>query len=379
MNIKTNDKEMATSLILSKQEKKAYIKLDIIDDTNQEIVLQDIPSIFFDNCQDNIHEYTLFLLKKHDLKENDIFSIYFDKKERSNKCTPSAVLIPVTAIEAENHDFADKSWFWRYSNVALQTLFTLNLWTCHYNINIDQERIYLSELLGEDTAFLIIHRKKFDIADIFSSIIRYGFFLQEKNISPIPEYFSACEDLPDGKYLTLSKISPDLEKVKFQIFNILKLYVHQSNNIFKFFILYQIIEILMQEIFDDTKNELLKLLAETTDIQAMRDLLNDHASEKQRFRILVDNYVNRKFKDEDLKILKDACKYYLNLDEKMNKKMNNFQECIYKVRNSLFHNLRLHDGSRDGHLKQIVDELMKIMPDILFSYKKPNFQKPDFK
>lgn len=180
MNIKTNDKEMATSLILSKQEKKAYIKLDIIDDTNQEIVLQDIPSIFFDNCQDNIHEYTLFLLKKHDLKENDIFSIYFDKKERSNKCTPYAVLIPVTAIESENHDFADKSWFWRYSNVALQTLFTLNLWTCHYNINIDQERIYLSELLGEDTAFLIIHRKKFDIADIFLSIIRYGFFFTRK-------------------------------------------------------------------------------------------------------------------------------------------------------------------------------------------------------
>ena len=103
MNIKTNDKEMATSLILSKQEKKAYIKLDITYDTNQAIVLQDIPSIFFENCQDNIHEYTLFLLKKHNLKENEIFSIYFDKKER-NECPPYATLIPVTAIESENHD-----------------------------------------------------------------------------------------------------------------------------------------------------------------------------------------------------------------------------------------------------------------------------------
>lgn len=372
MNIKTNDKEMATSLILSKQEKKAYIKLDITYDTNQAIVLQDIPSIFFENCQDNIHEYTLFLLKKHNLKENEIFSIYFDKKER-NECPPYATLIPVTAIESENHDFADKPWFWRYSNVALQTLFTLNLWTCYYNINIDQERIYLSELLGEDAAFLIIHRKQFDIADIFSSIIRYGFFLQEKNISPIPEYFSACEDLPDGKYLTLSKISPDLKKVKFQIFNILKLYVHQSNNIFKFFILYQIIEILMQEIFDDTKDELLKLLAETTDIQAMRDLLSKSVSEKQRLRILVDNYANSVFKDGDLKILKDACQSYLN------EEMNNFQECIYKVRNALFHNLRLHDESRDDYLKQIVDELVKIIPDILSSYKKPNLQKLDSK
>ena len=378
MNIKTNDKEMATSLILSKQEKKAYIKLDLTDNTNQEIILQDIPSIFFDNCQDNIHEYTLFLLKKHNLKENEIFSIYFDQKE-GDECTPYAALIPATAIESENHDFADNPWFWRYSNVALNTLFNLNLWTCHYNINIDQERICLSELLGEDTAFLIIHKKQFDIADIFSSIIRYGFFLQEKNISPIPEYFSACEDLPNEKSLILSKISPDLEKVKFQIFNILKLYVLQSNNIFKFFILYQIIEILMQEIFYDTKNELLKLLAETTDIQAMRNLLSNRASEKQRFGILVNDYVNREFKDKDLRILKDACKYYLNLDEKMNKKMNNFQDYIYTVRNSLFHNLRLHDESRDGHLKLIVDELMKIIPDILFLYKKPNFQKPDFK
>lgn len=373
MNIKTNDKEIATSLILSKQEEKAYIKLNVGDDTNQEIVLQDIPSIFFENYQDNIYnEYTLFLLKKHNLKENEIFSIYFDKKDR-DLGKPSGALIPVTAIESEDHDFADKHWFWRYSNAALQTLFTLNLWTCHYNIDIDQERIYLSELLGEDAAFLIIHRKQFDIVDIFSSIIRYGFFLQEKDINPIPEYFSSCKDLPKGKHLILSKISPDLEKVKFQIFNILKLYVFQSNNIFKFFILYQIIEILMQEIFDDTKDELLKLLAETTDIQAMRDLLSKSVSEKQRLRLLVDDYANSVFKDGDLKILKDACQSYLN------EEMNNFQECIYKVRNALFHNLRLHDESRDGHLKLIVDELMKIIPDILFSYKKPNFQKPDFK
>ena len=88
---------------------------------------------------------------------------------------------------------------------------------------------------------------------------------------------------------------------------------------------------------------------------------------------VVDDYANSVFKDGDLKILKDACQSYLN------EEMNNFQECIYKVRNALFHNLRLHDESRDGHLKLIVDELMKIIPDILFSYKKPNFQKPDFK
>ena len=308
MKIQTNDIEIPVSLKLHQEDKKAYIKLDVHNYENKEILLQDIPEIFFDHyCNDFHNKYTLFVLKRDNLKENQITNIYL-KKTPEEKEKRIGFIIPTMAIESQEHDFAENTYFWKFSNAALQILFnTNNNFIFPNTIDISQEKIYLSDLLGGNIAFLVIEKKDFDISEIFSSIIRYGFLLREEN-----EENEENDNLP--KKLNLLNISPDLESVKNQIFNILKIYHLQSNSAFKFFLLYQIIEILIQEIFQNTKNELLESLENQTDVDKIKEILRNYTSEENRLGKLVDTYAvkNGTFKNENIEDLQNACKNYLH-------------------------------------------------------------------
>lgn len=372
MKIQTNDIEIPVSLKLLQEDKKAYIKLDVHNDENKEILLQDIPEIFFDHYHNDIHDkYTLFVLKRDNLKENQIATIYLKKTPKEKERI--GFIIPTMAIESQEHDFSEDTYFWKFSNAALQILFnTNNNFIFPDTIDINQEKIYLSDLLGGNIAFLVIEKKDFDISEIFSSIISYGFLLREENEEEENEEENEEKNnLP--KNLHLLKISPDLENVKFQIFNILKIYHLQSNSAFKFFLLYQIIEILMQEIFQNTKNELLESLENQTDVNKIREILKNYTSEENRLGKLVDTYAVENGTFQNIVDLQNACKNYLHaigLISSCDENIGFFHNYIYKIRNALFHNFRLHHESNNSKLDNVVNELLKIIPKILFSYKR---------
>lgn len=370
MKIQTNNIKIPVSLKLLQEDKKAYIKLDVHNDGNTEILLQDIPEIFFDHCHNDIYDkYTLFVLKRDNLKENQIANICL-KKTPEEKEKRIGFIIPTMAIESQEHDFAENTCFWKFSNAALQILFnTNNNFIFSNTIDINQEKIYLSDLLGGNIAFLVIEKKGFDISEIFSSIISYGFLLREENEEN--EENEEKNNLP--KNLHLLKISPDLENVKFQIFNILKIYHLQSNSAFRFFLLYQIIEILMQEIFQNTKNELLESLENQTNVNKIRKILQNYTSEENRLGKLVDTYAVGNGTFQNIEDLQNACKNYLyaiGLISSCDENIGSFHNYIYEIRNALFHNFRLHNESNNSKLDNVVNELLKIIPKILFSYKR---------
>lgn len=355
-----DDKEVSISLEIDNDEKILSMIF-----SNNKLNIANIPEIFFQDVE-NL-EYSIFVLKHYSLKENNIYNIYLDENDKKDT-SKIGYLIPILAIESIEHDFKDNVNFWRYCNAAIRLLFCeSNQLRLYSNLNIQNSYdVILSELFGPDTAILVLNNSNFDIKKIFSSLVSRGFIFQESNILSVNKYYSS-EELESGtKNFYIKCMSNDLECMKNEIYSLLQLYSSQENNVFRFFILYQIIEVLMQCIFDNTKQELLANIA-NSDISGMRKAVSKYTDESKRIASLVDTYSNKAFSNENTGQIKTSCCDFLKIYNP-NYDASNFNVYIYDMRNRLFHNFRTHNKEIENQLGLVVDDFVKIIPKILYYY-----------
>ena len=363
-------------MLLVDDSKQMSVSIEI-DEGNRELSMKfcdrklnftNIPDGFF-QCVD-VSGYSVFVLKHNNLKENNIYEVYLDRNNAEER-DRVGYIIPVLAMESTDHDFYDNINFWRFCNAAIRLLFDgQNKLKLYLNSSIENNHnISLSHLIGSETAILVSNKPYFDIKEAFPSLLSSGFVLQQSSIFDIHKYYSSEELNNDTKKFIIKCISNDLSSLKDDIYSLLLLCSSQENSVFRFFILYQIVEILISHIFNNTKNEILTAIAEIKDdsIQKIREVITNYTDESRIIMNLVDKYSNKAFSKANIETMRGLCLNFIR-EYKSDYNSQHFGTHIYSIRNRLFHNFRTHNEDMENKLKLIVDEFTKIIPNILYYY-----------
>lgn len=314
--------------------------------------------------------FDVYFLAKKDIKENDIFRVFLDKKR-------IGWIIPTNSLDSNQHDYSSNEHYLKYAYIGARESLkkadeSIYLKTADYNSGT----IKFSDIFHESTALFIISKETldddFDLDRASPSLIKYG-YVKLSTINPDEIQFIADlpnkEGVPDKNKIDLYLTSKLLENYKIisEILNLALTYENKA--VFKFFFVYQIFEILIDNIYKDEQEILINdLISVKGDVGKTKDVLaeiSSFTSEKTRFGLLIDKYTKVK---SDLGNLKICCNNLLKLINK--KEGNEFKDYFYSIRNFIFHQYRdFPKLEGDPVLNDIVKEVIDILPKILNTYK----------
>lgn len=156
----------------------------------------------------------------------------------------------------------------------------------------------------------------------------------------------------DGSYMD-SYISEFLEK-----------YAGEKNSFFRFFYLYQIVEVLLDKELIVKLQDYIKLLETNKATIRKYDKLMQNSTESDRFNTIISN---AKLEGVDYPDLKSKCNQFISSE--LDKPLEH-PECIYQVRNHVMH--RFRKAVEDEQLLgDICEHLEMYLYDVLIRYKRP--------
>lgn len=291
--------------------------------------------------------------------ENSIYQVYVGKQR-------IGWIFPLQALLSEEHDQSKNPYFLKYAYVALCLLLQ------------DVEEIDKREMPGEFFLEDYYDPKQSILVIDGENTAKLDSFLLENYIVGLFQYGYAfkgkgniwAERLPieTQSKITLKALSPELSAVP----NINFLFKEQlpvaENEVIRFYLCYQIIELLIAVVFEDQFQSILAKISEDSEaLFDQRDNLSKISSEKHRIKILFSNYVScETVHQTDLDL---ACKKLLDINGKA--VSSQYYENLYSVRCLLVH--RLYTLSADSYdiLQDINKPFLNVIMDILFSFKKP--------
>jgi hypothetical protein len=247
----------------------------------------------------NADQFKLFSFVNSSLsKEENIFEVHVDRKSVNR----IGWAFPIQALNSTYHTKADNVHFLRYAFVSFQKLLrgeyfkedhVFELASFNQEVNITE--IYNSQLIvlclsTEKTN--LIHG--FELSDYLHSLYSFRYFW----IDSAAEFFVESEPIEindDTSRIRISEISRVLKGDIF-IISLFKTHLKLNNHpIVHFHLLYQIVELLINRVYDC---EIEKLLVESKDkTKSPHDLLmasNKLQTEKYRIVQLIDNYLKQK-------------------------------------------------------------------------------------
>ena len=354
MRLKYKDSEYIFSEFSYKKDNN-YFCITPEDDTSIEICYY--PVLQLDDEHDvNNFSYELFYNKNN--YENNIFQVCIDSQR-------IGWIFPINALLSSEHDYANNIYFLKYAYVAIYLLLR--------DINsIDEKKLpqdfnFADHYDKENTIFVIDTEntkqvEDFNIEDYIVSLFKYGYTRNENgNFSPSP--IKGIERL---KIRPLSKElsgNPNINSLFINQFSLAK-----DNEIIKFHICYQIIELLISKVFEHKLKTIIKnLSSDSENLFDLREDLSTIAAEKERIKYLFETYTTCETSDKIQ--IEIACKQFLELNQK--KCLGNHYYNLYSVRCMLVHKLYLlNDGSYEI-LRKINEHLLNITIDMLFSFHFP--------
>ena len=329
----------------------------------------EIPYILELDDSFKIENFEIYLLTKSDLHENDIYEVFdYDRKVRMGWC------IPIQALDSNEHEYASNEHFLKCAYVGIINLLKDCPKCFLYSPSVDiTYRLKLSEFFHDSTVMLIICKTttpngtQLYIKDWLPSLYLYGYtLLHEKN----PDLHLHRGNSPKNKKLNIFKVSSDLSKNDYieNIFS--KILGFEKEPLLSFFYIYQIVELLLEEVYiHEQKSLMRKLIKHSKDLSKTREIMdkwNDLKSEKNRLGKLINKYVSL----ENHQQLKTTCNELL---ENMNsEKGDNFNQYFYNVRNYIFHQFRNIPSESKPLIKEIVNEALIVIVHFLKSFKYPN-------
>ncbi len=194
-----------------------------------------------------------------------------------------------------------------------------------------------------------------------------------------------------GKFATqnLKRDGKEIRKLKLQITSDAVPFLNFVNNLlleplsknqdaaYTFFLYYQIIELLMEEVQRQKTLQFAKNLIESaedsTKLYALMQNIKDHTSERGRIVALLNEYTN--VEHHELDGLKNEC---LNFLSKLQHKESN-NECgsaLYNVRNMLIHNMRRISSDAHATMPLINEYLEIVVPKMLLTFTTANEAPP---
>lgn|GEM_PF-3585062 len=320
--------------------------------------------------------FEIHFLAKSNLKENDIFQVY-------SRVTKARIgwLIPVISLDSNLHDKANDIHFQRYAYMAIRNAISaFNHEEC-FSPTIDSvsEEIPFSSLFHESTALLILSQEtfsqgfSFNIDRAMPSLVKHGYVkLSKAN----PDNLTLCGIAPEENRIYLENISKHIDSTRLISQLLSSTFAYESTPAFKFFFLYQIIELLMEEVYKHQQQEIVTQLVDSYgDLGKTKELLEKisaSTSEKKRMELLICQY--SKISD-DTANLKKVCN---NLLIELNReKEEHFQGFLYKIRNFIFHQYRDFPEDKVDMLNEVSNELLYILPKLLETYAPPEKALPE--
>lgn len=334
--------------------------------TNEEIVFQ-IPYILQMDSSHPDEEFEIYLLYKKDIAENDIYHVYENKIGLR-----LGWIFPLQALLSKEHSFSNNEHFLPFASASFSLLCKNK-----YDSYIKQPKYNpgtqynLLDFYSEDTVVMCLWTKgfpasyTFDIYRYIPCCFKYGYYLQTKRN---PGDIQISEDAKLSDRFNLVPMSDDLDKDKYIQTLLLELLPYESNVLIGFFHIYQVVELLMENIFvNEHKKAAAKLLAEQTNPYVIKDIIEEiqsSLSERNRLKRLLSHYLTTKIVDGSLKA---TCNVFLAKNSA--KEGNFFYDYFYNVRNRVFHSYRdLSAGSADD-FDNIVKLSRPVMSDLLINFK----------
>ena len=319
------------------------------------------PVLMLDNEYDPQNfSYRLLSNESDWCSENSIYQVFAGKQR-------IGWIFPIQSLLSEEHDQANNQYFLKYAYVASYLLLQ--------DISEEDKReipeqIYLDDYYDSKKIILVIDEENtsklesFSLEDYFVALYQYGYSCNGRG-----NIFAEPHLIEEKTKITLKKLSSDLSMVP----NINFIFKEQlpvaENEIIRFYLYYQIIELLIAIIFEHMFKKLVDKISDDPEtLFDQRDNLSKIAGEKHRIKVLFSSYASCLTPHQtDLDL---ACQKLLHENGK--NISDQYYENLYSVRCLLVH--RLYSLSHDSYklLQDINRAFQNVVMDILFSFKKPN-------
>lgn len=292
--------------------------------------------------------------EREECTENSIFQVYTDKQR-------IGWIFPIQALLSKEHDYAEDIHFLKYAYVAVYKL----LEKIEYIDKISyKSTIDLEDLYSENIILLLLDKQncekieKFSLDDYIVSLFKYGYsFYGKGNLNSVV-------DTPE-KRINLTKQSNYLKNIPYIKTMFKKNIPLVEEEITRFHIYYQVIEILISYVFDNKFADfIVKLQNEKESLFDMKERLNEISSEKKRVVWLFDNFV--KIETDDKRILNQKCEELLR--ENAKKVSKNCAENLYSVRCLIVHRLYVLSEKSYSILSELNSIFLCVIMDMILSF-----------
>lgn len=331
-----------------------------ITSTNRIIKYKIKTMLHLDPQNDDISNFNLYILKnsRSDCGENSIYTVSAEKN--NNRI---GWIFPIQALFSNEHSYSDNRHFLNYAYFALPLYIqTLN---GIYQLN-DEEELDLSYQVDNNISVLIIDKRNcskisnFEINNYIISLFNYGYsYTGDGNV------FKSSIQI--NKKIVLKKISNELKNKEYYN-KLFKEYIPcVKNPYFRFYVYYQIIELLIDEIFDSNFGKLIEdIRINEISTNESKELLNTILNEKDRVKQLL--HKNTKVDAQNLHELQSRCNSLLSLFPRESEQ-SDYATALYKVRCLMVHQMYKVINCNEDIISDIDDVFLDVIIDALLTFK----------
>ena len=347
--------------IFDKCENKIYTKINyeklencfcILDD-NDNIVCDVYPEIKLDSdYKPGNFELKILYNDRQDCTEESIFQVYAEKQR-------IGWIFPIQAINSKEHSYAENAYFLKYAYIAWYLLLDC--------LNVEIESMDEFDLLNQyddGISILILDKENCDKLDDFE-FDKYVIGLYQKGYSVTGKGNLYADSSDRSKRINIKRQSTELDDVPYLIELFKKQIPLENNDISRFYLYYQVVEILISKVFDKEFSKFIEELKDTTEkLFDKKEDLGHMSNEKWRFRKLCNDYCSI---DTYLKsCLNDKCTEMLNYTKC--KVYDNMEDNLYQVRCLMVHRMYILDESAEQMLHDLDNIFLDVVIQLVLSY-----------
>lgn len=356
MRIKYTDSDVEYTSLVYDVSSKEYV----ISDGNQTGITYEPVLGLIQDYEPSHFDYHLFVNDSPNCRENSIYQVYVGSVR-------IGWIFPIQALCSAEHDYAHDKYFLKYAYVATSLLLA--------SINDIDNRQTPSEFFIEDyykpeKSILVIDNdntksiENFCIDDYIVSLYKYGYSKNGRG------NVDACPLDIGRKRISLKALPRSLGDTHYINALFQEQLPIQEDDITKFYFIYQLIEVLINIVFEHQFMRITNLLNTNPDsLFEIRDELNEIGKEKFRIGKLFSSYAN-KIEAEFSTDLNNACCRFLTLNGLSVK--NQYWENLYAVRCFLVHKLYSVNSRSLETLSDINRCFIALIIEVLLIFEKPS-------
>lgn len=250
-----------------------------------------------------------------------------------------------------------------------------------FHPSLQQKESYrLTEFYGNDIIILILSNSEiqkidnFHINNYLISLYSYSYYYCQPNEDLKKIKIRANVESPSGKKLIIQKISQYLEGEEYLHRLFTRLLKTEENALVRFYLLYQVIELIIQIIFDHSVLDLIEdfKINSNKDTYELKESILSISSEKQRISKLISTLQGTLEKDSKINLL-EYCNDLLIASN--GEKNPDLASALYAVRNLIVHKFRKLPERDLPKIEEINKEFENIVIKIILNYDRTTLSK----